>query len=443
MCSEEAPAAPTAPGPAPTFNITVPNTPAPVAPDYTPILQASQAASEEMNKLQREQFEWAKTTYAENKGVSDRVVDAFLTTQARSDEWASRDRARYEDIFQPLEDDLARDAIDYSSDERKTQERGRSMATVAQQFEAARANAERNLEGYGVKPTDLRAHALDLGTRVQEAAAKAAAANQSDLAVDATGRALRSEAIGVGKTYPGQIAGTLNTGLQAGSAGANSGLATTASGANTMGTSPQYAGLGNTALNTWGSTTNTGYGNELAGYNAGFANYNAGLSGYNAELAGYNATNSAALGNYNAQLAEYKANSEGSGWGSLIGGVAGMALGGPMGGQIGAKIFAESGGAIPAPPGMSAPQGPTAPTETDGGAVPAQVSPSGGRGVDDVEARLSVGEFIMPDDVARWYGEEKLHKMIIKAREGKAELTEESGAIPTMKKPAPTQALQV
>jgi hypothetical protein len=377
---------------------------APPPPDYTPIAEASKAASAEMTALQKEQFEWAKTTYAENKSVTDQVVSAFLDTQARNDEYAAKDRARYESIFQPLEDDLARDALDYSSDERKTQERGRAMASVAQNFEAARTNAERNLEAYGVNPSATRFAALDIGTRVQEAAAKAAAANQSDLMVDATGRALRSEAINVGKGYPGQVAGTYGTALQAGSGAVNSGLATTASGANTMGTSPQYASLSNQALGTWGNTLNT---------------------------------------SYNNQMTQYKANEEGSGWGSLIGGVAGMALGGPMGGALGNKLFAESGGAIDPSmmgPGVSAPQGPT---ETDGGAVPAQVSPSGGQGVDDVEARLSVGEFIMPDDVARWYGEEKLHKMIIKAREGKAELTEESGAIPTMKKPAPTQALQV
>jgi hypothetical protein len=378
---------------------------APPPPDYSPIANAQKELGAEANKLSREQFEWAKVTYADNKAVTDKVVDAFLTTQARNDEAAVKDRARYEQIFQPLEDDLAADAASYSSEERKTQERGRAVANVAQQFQSARTNAERNLEAYGVNPSATRFAALDLGTRVQEAATKAAAANQSDLMVDATGRALRSEAINVGRGYPGQVAGTYGTALAAGSGAVNSGLATTASGANTMGTGTQWGGLANSAYANWGNTLNTQYSN---------------------------------------QMAQYKANSEGSGWGSLIGGVAGMALGGPMGGQIGAKIFAESGGAIdpsmmgPGGGGMSAPQGPT---ETDGGAVPAQVSPSGGRGVDDVEARLSVGEFIMPDDVTRWYGEEKLHKMIVKAREGKAELTEESGAIPTMKKPAPAQAI--
>jgi hypothetical protein len=376
---------------------------APPAPDYTPLAEASKESSAEALKLSREQFDWAKETYAQNKATTDKVVDMFLSQQSRNDATAQKDRARYESIFQPLEDSLAKDAADYASPERRSREMGRAVAGVGQQFNAVRESSQRNLEAYGINPAATRYQALDVGIRAQEGAAKAAASAQAAERVDATGRALRSEAINVGRGYPGQIAGQYGTSQNAGNSGTNNTLATTASGANTMGTGTQWAGVGNQALNTWGNMLNTGYNN---------------------------------------QMSSWKADQESSsGWGSLIGGVAGMAMGGQFGGKLGSKLFAASGGAIdPAMmgPGMSAPQ---EPTETDGGAVPAQVSPSGGRGVDDVEARLSVGEFIMPDDVTRWYGEEKLHKMIIKAREGKAELSEESGAIPTMKKPAPAQAI--
>src|SRR5262249_34576983 len=64
------------------------------------------------------------------------------------------------------------------------------------------------------------------------------------------------------------IAGTYNTALGQGSTASNTQLAGTASGANTMGTAPQYMGIGNQALGVWGNTLNTGYQNQLAAFNA-------------------------------------------------------------------------------------------------------------------------------------------------------------------------------
>src|SRR5262249_31085832 len=128
----------------------------------------------------------------------------------------------------------------------------------------ARKGAQRDLESYGINPAATRYAALDIGLRAQEAATKAAAMNQSDQMVDATGRALRTEAINVGRGYPGQIAGTYNTALQAGTGAVNSDLATTASGANTMGTPLGWAGVNQSALNSWGNVLNTSYGNQMA-----------------------------------------------------------------------------------------------------------------------------------------------------------------------------------
>lgn len=48
--------------------------------------------------------------------------------------------------------------------------------------------------------------------------------------------------------------------------------------------------------------------------------------------------------------------------------------------------------------------------------VPRQASPSGGRRTDDVRANLNAGEFVIPEDVARWKGAEFFHNMIAKSR---------------------------
>ena len=328
----------------------------PPAPDYSGVAAASQASSENALKLGQEQLAWAKDQYASDKSVTDKVVNSLLDTMKTNSDTAAKDRTRYEEKYQPLEDQLIKDAQDYSSPERKNLEMGRAQAAVSQTFDAARNNATQNLEGFGIDPSSTRYGALDLGYRAQQAAATASAGNQASQQVDATGRALRSEAINVGKGYPGQIAGQYGTSVGAGTNANQNTIATTASGANTMGTAPQYMGLQNQAISGWGNTLNMSYQNQLGGYNAG--------------------------------------NSASSGMGSMLGLLGGAAM----------KFLAE-GGAVDG--------------QTPGGAIPMGASASGGQAVDDVDAKLTAGEFVVPKDVAAWKGEEFFQKLIDQSRKSK------------------------
>lgn len=59
----------------------------------------------------------------------------------------------------------------------------------------------------------------------------------------------------------------------------------------------------------------------------------------------------------------------------------------------------------------------------EGGLVPDSMSPSGGQAIDDVQAqspqgpaRINAGEFIVPEDVARWKGEEFFQNLILQSR---------------------------
>jgi hypothetical protein len=325
----------------------------PPPPDYTPIANASKEAAEISAGVARDQLAWAKDQYASDKMITDRVVSQFLRTQDINAETAAADRARYERVYQPLEDRLAAEAIDYASPERQRIEEGRAQAAVAQQFEQARDSSMRQLESFGVDPTSTRAAALDIGLRAQQGAAQAAAGNQARMATEATGRALRSEAINVGRGYPGQIAGQYGTAIQAGAGGVNAALAQTASGANTMGTGAQYMGLQNQSLGTWSNALTQGYQGQMSAYNA--------------------------------------ANQD-SGWGTALGLVGSAAI----------KFMADGG-------------------PTDGGEVPNEASPTNGAAIDDVPARLTAGEFVVPKDVAAWKGEEYFQKLIDQSRKAKGE----------------------
>lgn len=257
--------------------------------------------------LQTQQFNWAVDQQSQNADLTRQVTEAQLEAQAQAQLDAQHDRARYQEIYQPLEDRLVSEANDYASPERKALEMGRSEAQVAQQFEGQRAAATKDLESFGVNPGATRFAALDTGVRAQAAAAAAGAGNQAAQSVDAIGRALRSEAINVGRGYPGQIAGAYGTSLNAGAGAINGNLATTASGANTMGTPVQYGGMANqgygaalgnlsnntgafntatpyfaganNALGTWGNALTQGYNTQMQGYNANQAQNNQTMSG--------------------------------------------------------------------------------------------------------------------------------------------------------------------
>lgn len=367
---------------------------APPAPDYSALASASETSAKYSYELAKRQQEWAEQTYEENKGVSDIVIDKALGALDRQEEWAIKDRARYESVFQPLEEQLAAEAQDYATPERQEVEAGKAEADVAAQFGQARQAAQDRLESFGVDPSQTRSGALDLGTRVAEAAAQASAGNQARTQTENIGRALRSEAINIGKGYPAQALAAQAGGTGAGNQAANTGLAQTASGAQTMGTGAGWQGLGNQGLGTWGNILNQGYQN---------------------------------------QLGQYEANQQSSsGWGSLLGTIGGAFMGNPgFGGAAGKALFGAEGGVLPDP--------------DEGMPIPEGASPSGGAIPDDVPAeidgqmpaRLNAGEFVMPKDTVQWLGEKGLQQIILKARKEMQGGNGERPAQPEMKNAGP------
>lgn len=354
---------------------------APPPPDYSGVAAANQAAAELSYKLGKEQLEWAKETYAQDKETYDLLVGKFLEDMDETSAAAAKDRAFYESTFQPLEEALAKEAATYDTPERREQQMGAAQSAVAQQFDAQRENAQRELEAYGIDPTSTRYGALDIGVRTAQAAAQAAAGTAAQNRVEDTARAIRSEAINVGRGYPGQIATSYGTATQQGqAAGQLTGQSTSIGGQN-MGTPTQYFGLGNQSVGQWGNTLNMSYQN---------------------------------------QLDRFKANqSASSGWGSalgLIGGIAGKAFG-----------LAE-GGVIPDP--------------REVGAIPEEMSPTGGAATDDVPANLNVGEFVIPEDVVNWYGEKHMYSLIEKAAKEREASKQATGAIPEVQTQAGAPVLQ-
>ena len=218
--------------------------PAP-APDYTPVAQSSLDAAKLQQQTSADQLDWAKQQYADQAPLTKAYMAQMTQSSQQQDANAAADRTRYEQQYQPIEDQFNKTATGWNSPDRAQQQSGQAMADVAQQFDQARAQSTAQLESFGIDPSQTRYGALDLGTRVSQAAAQAGAGTQSRINTEATGLALEGEAINVGKGYPGQVAQAYSGATTAGSAGVTAGLNTSSTYGNLMGTPVQYGTLAN------------------------------------------------------------------------------------------------------------------------------------------------------------------------------------------------------
>jgi hypothetical protein len=371
---------------------------APPPPDYSGLIAAQLQQNNvalEQQRLQmetaKEQSKWAQEQFEKNSEITDRIVEDAFARQDKLDAAAAEDRARYKAVFQPVEDNLINELQDYSRPGRAEamaeQKAGGAMGEVSQQFALARAAAQDRLEEFGIDPSQTRSAALDLGTRIEEAKARAAAGNTTREATlereAATRRGLRSEAINLGRGYPGQSAQSYSLASGSGQLAGGTGRENTQVGSATMGTPIQWGALGTSSLDAAGRAI-TGAGSLMK-------------TGYD-QL----------LDRYKINQAE---KNQSSGWGTalgLIGGIGMSAMTSPASsvlGGFGRKLFMA-----------------------EGGSVPEEMSPSGDAVTDDIPAQgptgaiqLDGGEFVVPEDVVKWKGEEFFQKTIQKSREARKE----------------------
>jgi len=322
----------------------------PPPPDLGPAADASMEVARMQQQTAREQLDWAREQDTRNQGILQEVLDVQLPAMREQFNQAQSDRARYESIFRPMEDAFAAEAQAYDTPERREQQRAKGIADVNTQFDAARRNSLQRLESYGVDPSQTRNAALDIGTRTAQAAAQVGAATQADNRVEDVGRALRSDAINMGRGALSNAAGFYGQAVGAGSAGQQGAYGATNTGAGALQSSLGFSGQALQGYGQNASILGQGYGMQMDAYNA-----------KNAQTAGLL---------------------------QGIGGIAGAAMAMADGGQA-------------HPMGMAI--DPKADVNGPGGPVD-----------DEIPAMLSNGEYVIPSDVVRAKGEEFFDKLLEK-----------------------------
>lgn len=236
-------------------------TKAPPAPDYSPIAAADAAAATQQYQLGQQQLDWGKQQFNAVWPYAQQYLQRENDANAENNQIAMNREGFYQSTYRPIEAEFAADAQNYDTAARREQDAGTAMADVSNAFEGQRRTLLSNLESYGIDPSQTRYGALDLGSRISQAAATAAAGTQARRNTEATGLSLLGEAINTGKGYPAAVAGAYSTATEAGRSGLNAANQTVSTGAGTMGTPTQYMQLGNQSSANRVGALNTGFSN--------------------------------------------------------------------------------------------------------------------------------------------------------------------------------------
>ena len=366
---------------------------APSPPDYTPIAMASMQNSIAGQQFSEDQLAWSKQQYYENKAQTDKIVQMSLDNAATQQQEAKTAYDRYQQKYQPVEDKLLGQVQDWASPTRIAAQEGSAEATAQQQGAQARTASQQQLESFGVNPSSTRYAAMDVGNRTATGASAAAAGTNAANLAQQQQLGLESQAINIGRGYPGQTSAEFGGSTSAGASANNAQNQTFATGSTAMNTGfGTGMNVSNNALSTWGNTLNMGYTNALS------------------------------------------ASQQSSGIGGILGDVAGTAMhfipGIAEGGAVPTMGYAGAGAVVPYSIGSSAP-----PPGGPPGAVPtgapgaAQALPPGD--TDTVHAALTPGEFVMPLRATQWYGEKFMQDLIAKADKGMAQAKAKPSAAPT------------
>lgn len=220
--------------------------------------EANAAVAERAQNLAEQNWQWNKQLTEKYAPIYEKLVNSAI---AQSDQNAAQSKDQwdqYTNIFQPIENQMAAEAVNYDSPAETARREGLAAADVSKQFDASKAQTAREMGRMGVSPTSsMGLQALtDQGNT--EALAKAGAVTKSRNDTKLLGMSLRQDAARFGRNQTGTGLAASAAALQGGQAAGGIMSNQTAQG-NAAGTTQGLMGTavagnnsaGNLALNQW------------------------------------------------------------------------------------------------------------------------------------------------------------------------------------------------
>lgn len=216
----------------------------------------------------KEQFTAGNIRQEEMDALTTAVIDQQLATQEQQAGWATEDRARYKEVFQPLQDEFIAEAKNYGSAERQAQVAGEAKADVLKAAETQKLTSQRQMASMGLNPASGRFQGVQRAGDLNTALASAGAQNSARTQLRDKALALKADAINMGAGLPSQTATAAGIGLNAGNSAVGNQGAANANFYQNQGIMNQGFGGAVNANNSSGSILNNLYGNQVNAWSA-------------------------------------------------------------------------------------------------------------------------------------------------------------------------------
>jgi hypothetical protein len=408
---------------------------------------ASAQAADQAYALGEQQLQWSQQVWNQeqplvnqSEQVSIQLGQADIASLQQMQAFSQEQEDLWNQYYAPLDEAYVQQAENWASPGNIALVTGQAQANVAEQAQAGLGTAAEQLESYGINPGAGRYAGLLIGANVNAGAAQAAAGTTAAQNLKLQQLALEQGAINTGQGVAntvGQLTNAATGASQAGTSAAGTTASTAQSNLST-GTAAQTAATNwyNTGANNMSVYTNAvnSYNNTQLGYAQIGASEMLGLGSFAGGVLGDITGSKGLLGDLGFSsdkrdktdikklgldrtgipMYAYRYKGDPKSYPKVVGPMAQdiEKLGGRVG-QVGKhKVLGfQEGGQVPQQ-AIPVPSG-----GTPGGFVPHHASPSGGQVEDDVDAKLTAGEFVMPKDVSQWMGQKAMVTQIDKARQ--------------------------
>lgn len=190
-----------------------------------------------LEQLGMSQAGWAQQQFAQTSAVTDAQINNYLAEASQSSQLAGSMLSDYENTFAPMQDQYAANAGQYASQGRINNEMGMAESNVMQGGQAAKANAEQELQSFGIDPSSGRYQDLIRASDTANAAAAVGAGETARLNTEQEGQRRLVNSIEMGQQLPGNTVNALNAAYQGISGAENAALGNANTGVN-LTTSP-------------------------------------------------------------------------------------------------------------------------------------------------------------------------------------------------------------
>lgn len=154
----------------------------------------------------KDAFTVSEARQKELDALTNKVTEQQLGLATDQAKWSKEDRARYESVYKPIEDEFINEAKNYGTEAKQAEAAAEARADVQTAAATNRAATERANASMGVTPGSGRFAGVQAASDLGVSLAEAGAANTARQGVRDKALALKADVVNLGKGLPAQAA---------------------------------------------------------------------------------------------------------------------------------------------------------------------------------------------------------------------------------------------